>query len=163
MADKSLTNKQEEISIDMSKAKTPGMRSPTGGHTKERRSRPSEAYYKKRKQWWIDHKFGTEAAAWAASWRLGRPRTTRKLTKAEAIAVDRAIEIGERRPDRVRAAMRSYKKRDGTLYTEKETIKRLDRNLRLMDMAAKSRGGIIQISSINSAEVESNIFKDESF
>jgi len=147
---------EEEIEIDFSEVpkytaapvyKTKGKR--------VRRSYPSESVYQKRKQWWLDRGFGEQAAKWAASWRLGEPKKTRRVTLTEKVAIDNAILTAGRRQYAIDYEMRRFN------LTREKAIKKLDTRLRILDRDRKIEKGLVEPGiSLDSPKIESNIFRD---
>jgi hypothetical protein len=130
---------------------------PTRRKIRHKKSYPGEAIFQKRYRWWLDHKFGDEAARWAARYRLGEPRKRGILSDREDRSAEDAIKVAKRRPSMVAYRMRRYGE------TEKEAIAFWDRKLRLQDLESKVDKGLVPEGySLSGRKVESNIFKDVS-
>lgn len=153
----------KEIILDFTEPMEELARSPTyqtlgKKGRKKRKSYPGEAVYQKRHMWWIAHGFGDQAARWAASWRLGRPKKRAPATEREASAIENAIKAGTLRLGKIKILRR--KKPD---MTEEEIITGLDKKLRLKDRDDKlSAAKIEEDTPLSSKKIESNIYKEGS-
>jgi len=146
----------EDATITVDWTKTEWAPIPTSGKRRPRLSRPGEKIYQQRRQWWLDHKFGEEAADWAAKWRLGEPlKKGLKEEDKEYTSVKNAIRVGNRRVYTVRYRMKQFGE------TEAQAIKHLDDELRMKDKADKVKRNLVESDiSIYHKKIEPNIYKD---
>jgi len=144
----------KEIVLDMSGVVLPSRLTKGGTKKRTRKSYPSESVFKKRKNWWMEHDYGEDAANWAASWRFGLPKKRGKKQDWEEKAINNAIRLADRRVGEVAYRMKKFDE------PKEVAIKHLDDELREKDKAEKVFRKLVEPDiSIYHKKIKPNIFK----